>query len=182
MCDYLYNYNYTFKLFSSKGIRASNHIADKYRYISSDIRILPLGERVSFADTFPITSRSRLPNTITNASRVRERAHAAAAAANGIDSLGFFVRDPIKETSEIFQLTCILAPRPHNEVGRFNFLNIHGTPCPSGERNHAPREREGETANHKYSISRLAATSNERRIWDISDESCLSTGVYSYQM
>lgn len=96
-------------------------------------------------------------------------------------ALGFFAGAVLSRKLVVFLhlYTFLRITRP-GEVGRFNFLNIHGTPCPSGERNRAPKERERgrETANCKYSISCLAATSNERRIWEISDEICLSAGVY----
>lgn len=88
-------------------------------------------------------------------------------APNNIDSYGFFVgilSGKLLKVSSGARVTA-RATRARGEVGRFNFLNIHGIqPRPSGETGRW-WERGRRTINI---LSRVPATSNERRIWDIS--------------
>lgn len=86
------------------------------------MRILPLGERRLFCRYFSDYIQIAITDTITDASRVRERARSTPA--NDIDNFGFFLsRDAIKKISELLQhlhaslsLVCTTRPAKLNDL------------------------------------------------------------------
>lgn len=147
------------------------------------MRILPLGERRLFCRYFSdyiqiaITDTKCKSRSWTSSLDERQRTILIASVSSYPRMLSR------KFLSSSPALTCILVPRVHNassKVERFNFLNIHGTPCPSGERNRAPeKERWGRERRWIINIlSRVSPQLQTRDEYGISQMRSASVSTY----
>lgn len=88
---------------------------------------------------FRFTFEIAIIRTITNAAHVRERVRSSRRRGNNVDGFGSFRRPRSHRSWEALQgLRAFVKAHDTDEVGRFNFLNIHGILRVSG-RSHAAR-------------------------------------------